>query len=305
MFPGIFPGLAFIITLILTPVILRDFRKRNIVGIDLHKEGRPEVPEMVGVSLLAAISISFATAYFFIGEAVFLFALAVTMATGLLGILDHYRPLTPAEKIIGLTLIGLSYPLYLSASDHQGLVLLLLLPILFMVACNFTNMLAGFNGLEIGVGAIASIGVAAVAYINNAEASLIIASTTAAALLAFLYYNKFPARVFPGDVGTLIIGAALFTAIFYGELYLPGVIIFIPYALDAGLKFLSAGVMTRHSQAPTKIENGKLYAPMGGNLSLPRLLLRIKPMGEREAVRWIWSIEAFAASIAVALEAAL
>ena len=302
MFLGIFPILAFIITLLLTPVILRNFRNRNIVGMDLHKEEKPEIPEMVGASILAAISISLAATYFFIGEVVLLFALAITMATGLLGILDHYKPLTPTEKIIGLTFIGLSYPLYLWPSGYHGLAFLLLLPFLFMIACNFTNMLAGFNGLEIGTGAIASLGVAAIAYMNKADTSFIIASTMAAALLAFLYYNKFPARVFPGDVGTLIIGAALFTAILYGELYLSGIIIFLPYALDAGLKFLSVGLMSRHSQAPTMIKNGKLYAPMGGNLSLPRLLLRIRPMGEKDIVHWTWSIEAFFASIAVALE---
>lgn len=298
----VYPGLAFVITMILTPVVMREFKKLNIVGIDLHKEGKPEVPEMVGVSILSAVGVSLAAAYSLLGVETLLFTLAVIITVGIMGVLDHYRPLTPGGKIAGLTIIGLLYPFY-HAADYQ-IAFLLLLPILFMVACNFTNMLAGFNGLEIGTGALASLGVATVAYMNNAEASFIIASTTAAALLAFLLFNRYPSRAFPGDVGTLIIGAALFSAILFSEAYLAGVVIFLPYAFDATLKFISAGFMSRHHQEPTLIEKGKLYAPKGGNLSLPRLLLRIKPMGERELVLWIWSIEAFFVFLAIALEAA-
>lgn len=35
------------------------------------------------------------------------------------------------------------------------------------------------------------------------------------ALLAFLFYNKYPANVFPGDVGTLIIGACIVSYCIY------------------------------------------------------------------------------------------
>lgn len=298
-----FPLIAFITALILTPIIGRINRKRDILSKDLHKKEKPLVPEMTGIAILIAYCVSLLGAYLFLGDKGLLFALALVILVGFLGVIDHYRPLKPWEKIITLTLIGFSYYFYIPLpSDY---LLLLIIPLFFMAACNFTNMLAGFNGLEIGVGAIASLGVAAVAYMNNAEVSFVIASTMAAALLAFLYYNKYPAKVFPGDVGTLIIGAALFTAVLYGGLYLPGIIIFIPYALDAGLKFLSAGIMSRHSQEPTLIKGGKLYAPRGGNLSLPRLLLKIKPMGEKEVVMLLWIVEALFASVAVALEVAL
>jgi UDP-N-acetylglucosamine--dolichyl-phosphate N-acetylglucosaminephosphotransferase len=201
-----------------------------------------------------------------------------------------------------LVLIGL---IYYAGPLPEGYLFLFLVPLLFMTACNFTNMLAGFNGLEIGVGAIASLGVAAVAYLSGATASFVIASTMSAALLGFLYYNKYPARVFPGDAGTLPIGAALFSAVLYGGLYLPGAIIFLPYALDAGLKYVSAGVMSRHSQEPTLLRDGKLYPPAEGNLSLARLLLRVKPMREKELVVLLWLIEGLFVSLALALEVAL
>jgi UDP-N-acetylglucosamine--dolichyl-phosphate N-acetylglucosaminephosphotransferase len=173
------------------------------------------------------------------------------------------------------------------------------MPIFFMFACNFTNMLAGFNGLEIGTGAIASFGMALLAYMNNSIDGFILSSAMFGALLAFLYYNRYPAKVFPGDVGTLIIGAALFTSMVLSKAELPGAIIFVPYAADAALKYLSVGVMTRESQSPTQLREGKLYVPGGSNLSLARFFIRRRAMTEPEVVLRVWAVEAIFVLIAV------
>jgi UDP-N-acetylglucosamine--dolichyl-phosphate N-acetylglucosaminephosphotransferase len=299
----LYPAVAFAAALIATPVVAGFLRERGVLGRDLHKETRPQVPELVGISVLASFSIALTAAYLQHRDPWLLLALAAVMLVGLLGVLDHYRPLSPREKILGLALVGLGYST-MSPGDH-GYAFLILAPLLFMAACNFTNMLAGLNGLEIGVGAIAAAGVASVAYLNGSMASFLIAASMGAALIAFLHYNRYPARVFPGDVGTLIIGAALFTALHSGGLYLAGAIIFLPYLMDAALKFLSAGVMSRQDQTPTVLKDGKLYPPSGGNLSLVRLLLRLRPMGEKQVVALIWGIEALFAGAAIAVEVAL
>lgn len=304
MFLWIFPGIAFVLSLILTPYVAAKLREKGIVAPDLHKEDRPLVPELVGVSLLASFMVAIALAYLFVPAKPFINALVVVTLVGLMGILDHYRPLIPREKILGLSGVGVLY-FYLSSNYSQGLVQLVLISIAFMAVCNFTNMLAGFNGLEIGVGAIASGGVAVVALLHGSPVAFVIASVMGASLLAFLYYNRYPARVFPGDVGTLIIGAALFVAVHTGGLYLPGVIIFLPYLIDAGLKFISAGIMSRHGQRPTKIINGKLYPPGDGNLSLARLLLQVRPLEEKRLVGIIWGIAVFFALMAIGVEVIL
>lgn len=304
MFPWVFPAIAFAITLILTPILGGALRERGIVGRDLHKEGSPSVPELVGVAILISFTSSILGAYLYYRDGSLLLTATVVLLVGLMGILDHYRPLSPREKVLGLGLVGLLYYIA-SPSNGYNLLFLLLVPVLFMAVCNFTNMLAGLNGLEIGVGAIASAGVASAAYLSGSLPAFVIAASMAAALIAFLYYNVYPARVFPGDVGTLIIGAALFSAVYIGRLYLAGAIIFLPYAVDAGLKFISAGVMSRHGQKPTLVRDGKLYPPPEGNLSLVRLLLRGRPMGEREVVILIWGIETVFVIVATAAEVAL
>jgi len=305
MFFVIFSLISFFITLLSTPFLLKYLSKRNIRGRDLHKDGNPSIPEMGGLSILLGMTISLVLSYLTINEHILIFTLIVAIVIGLLGILDYFITLSPIQKVVSFSLVGLLYPLYLWPFDNNGLLLLLILPILFMITCNFTNMLAGFNGLEIGMGAIASFGVSIIAYMNKAEASLIISSIVFGALIAFLHFNKFPAQVFPGDVGTLIIGSSLFISILNGGFLFLGTIIFFPYILDAAFKFLSAGIMSRHSQSPTIIKNGKLYPPTGGNLSLPRVLLRIKPMGEKDLVYCIWSIEGFFVLIAIVSGAAI
>ncbi len=299
-----FAVLSFIITFLLTPIFAKKFEERGIVGIDLHKEDERKVPEMVGLSIFVAFLLSMALAYVLHRKPEILVALLFVSLVGILGIVDRFRTLTPLQKVAFLTLIGfLLVPFSTPAVGgyELGMIYFIALPVFFMAACNFTNMLAGFSGLEIGTGAIASFGVAAVAYVNKAEVSFIISSVMLASLLAFLYFNKYPARVFPGDVGTLIIGAALFPAIVFGKFELSGAIIFMPYAFDAALKFFSAGIMTRESQVPTEIKDGKLYIPQDANLSLPRLFLRRRAMTEQGLVHRVWAVEALFCALAIVI----
>lgn len=289
---------AFALTFVATPYVSRFFFKRNIVGVDLHKEGEIKVPEMGGVAIFFSVLVVFLYHYF-VGHADLLIPIFVLYIIGTLGVIDGLVRLSAAQKVVSFFVVGVFLAWGLG---FRAVLVYILIGFLFMAAVNFTNMLAGFNGLEIGTGAIASMGIGVVSYIVGAETSFIIASSIAGALLAFLYYNRYPASVFPGDVGTLIIGAALFSAIVLGRLYVSGLIVFIPYVLDASLKFFSAGVMTRESQKPTEIREGKLFVPEGTNLSLARFFLRRRAMSEKEVVLRVWGMEALFAALAVAYE---
>ncbi len=298
---------SFALTLALTPSIARELARRGIVGVDLHKEDRRAVPEMAGVAILLGLLTSLLLYYGLSGDAKVLWAALLVLLVGLVGVADGLKRLSPLQKVSSLSIIGailipFAEPTILG--HDLGWAYLLALPILFMAGSNFTNMLAGFNGMEIGTGAIASMGLALAAYGRSATA-LAISLGLSGALLAFLLFNRYPARAFPGDVGTLPIGAALVTAMVVGELEVQGLIIFGPYILDAALKYLSVGIMTRESQRPTILKEGKLYMPEGGNLSLPRLLLRARPMGEREVVYGVWALEIVACAMALAVGVSL
>ncbi|MFQ5976256.1 MAG: multidrug transporter [Candidatus Hydrothermarchaeales archaeon] len=300
----VFGSTAFLLTLILTPKLAKTLGDKEIIGVDLHKDDRPEIPEMVGVSILAGFLVSSLSAFLFYKDLRILIGVFVVLVTAILGVIDRFKTLTPFQKILSLLLVGIMLvpfsipPFY----GYFGIFYLIFIPSLFMCASNFTNMLAGFNGLEIGTGAIASLGVAVLSVLNQSLAGFILSSSISGALLAFLYYNRYPAKVFPGDVGTLIIGAALFSSIVFGKFYITGAIVFIPYALDATLKYLSAGIMTRQSQTPTILKDGKLFIPEGSNMSLARLFLKRKALTENEVVKKVWLVEAGFCLIAILLE---
>ena len=118
----------------------------------------------------------------------------------------------------------------------------------------------------------------------------IISFSMLGALIAFLFYNKYPANVFPGDVGTLIIGACIAIIAFIGRVKIIAFIVLLPNIIDGILKFYSAGVMERQNYKPTQVdEEGKLVAPQGGFNSLIRSVLK-RPMKENQVVYIIWSI---------------
>ena len=295
---------AFFITFALTPILKDKLKGMGITGTDLHKPDKPKVPEMGGIAILLGFSISTIAAYFFYHDTGLLLGFAVVLLVGAIGIVDGIRRLSAAQKVLSLTAVGLiliPYSNTVILGYNIGIWYLIFVPIFFMFACNFTNMLAGFNGLEIGTGAIASLGMATVAYLKGSTEGAILSGTMSCALLAFLYYNRYPARVFPGDVGTLIIGAALFTTMIISKIELFGAIILAPYIADAALKYLSVGVMTRESQIPTELKEGRLHMPEGSNLSLPRLFIRSKSLAEPEVVFLVWAVEAACCAAAVGL----
>ena len=275
----VFMVIAFALSALLTKFIIK--KMINVkYGIDLHKEEKIKVAEMGGIApLLTNIAIlPFFNPY----------VLVVVVLSGIIGIVDDIAKLSPKEKLILLGMVGIPVGILLNMDVFH----LFLLIAGISIASNLTNMLAGFNGLEIGVGIISSIFLGLCLLIVGDVDGFQLVMVCVASYLGLFIFNKYPAKVFPGDVGTLPIGAFLAAVAVWKGIILPFLIIMIPYILDASLKFYSAGVTKREEHKPTVLKNGKLYVE-GGYLSLPRIILKKKPMKEYEIVFVIWGISVF------------
>ncbi len=104
-----------------------------------------------------------------------------------------------------------------------------LLLILLIGTCNAVNLTDGIDGLAAGLTVIAGM---ALAVCNEGVLydSSWLAIALAGACLGFLAFNKYPARVFMGDTGSLALGAALgMCAILSGAVFLLPFIGFIFY----------------------------------------------------------------------------
>jgi len=125
--------------------------------------------------------------------------------------------------MIGALEVGLIYPL-------------ILVPIGVLCVANASNMLAGQNGLEAGMGSIALLGLGIFSLMINQVEATAIAFISAAALLAFEKYNWTPASILPGDSLTYFTGASIAAVVIIGNIEAFGIIVFIPWIVEAFIK---------------------------------------------------------------------
>lgn len=282
--------ISFLVTRLAMPKIIRMLEQAEIVGKDIHKSWKPIVAEMGGFGILFGFIIG-VFAGVTMHDIIILklcIILIVILLVGIIGIVDDLLALSSKMKFFLLFLAGI--PLIWAAPDNVGLLYLICIPIALSIGANLTNMLAGLNGIEAGLGVIALTSLTISCIILGKYDVTIISMSMLGALIAFLYFNKHPAKVFPGDTGTLIIGACIVSIAFIGRVKLIAFIVLLPNIIDAILKFYSAGVMNRADQKPTQVnEDGKLVSPQGGFKSLIRFTLK-KPIEEKKAVKVIWMI---------------
>ncbi|MCK4279881.1 MAG: hypothetical protein KAW94_04840, partial [Candidatus Thorarchaeota archaeon] len=233
--------IAFLVVLLAMPTIIRTLKEKGEVGIDVHKLGKPEVAKGGGYIVLFAIVTSLLVVVgctTFLGtEAVspaLLAALVSILMAGMIGLLDDNLDFRNRTKIVlpliasipmavmavGTTIISIPF---VGTIEFGVLYPLIIVPLMMTFIIDSTNMYGGMNGLEAGLAAVNSSAV--VSYVlllplftgTAIMQSQIDAGTVAAALLgaalAFLVYNKYPAKILPGDVGRLPIGAAIAAAL--------------------------------------------------------------------------------------------
>jgi UDP-N-acetylglucosamine--dolichyl-phosphate N-acetylglucosaminephosphotransferase len=282
--------LSFLATRIVMPKIIKKMKEADIVGKDIHKSWKPVVAEMGGFGILFGFTLGMFSGVYMHEILAFplVIVLVVILLVGMIGILDDLLALSSRDKFLLLFIAGL--PLIWAAPSNVGLLYLITIPIALSIGSNLTNMLAGLNGIESGLGVISMTSLTIACIILGKYDVTIISMSMLGALIAFLYYNRYPAKIFPGDTGTLIIGAAVVCIAFIGRVKLIALIVLMPNIIDAALKFYSAGVMNRQQQKPTQInDEGKLVRPEQGFKSLIRLVLR-RPIAEKDAVKIIWGI---------------
>lgn len=281
---------AFTITFAVMPTLIKRLKKANIVGHDIHKHSKPEVAEMGGIGILFGFAIAIMLGVYLhpTWQSQLTITLIVILLTGIIGMVDDLIMLSSKEKLILLWIAGL--PIMWVTPPNVGIIYMLLIPVAVSIASNLTNMLAGLNGIETGLGVIAMTSLTFSCIIMNKYDVAIISFSMLGALLAFLFYNRYPANVFPGDTGTLIIGAAIAIIAFIGRVKIIAFIVLIPNIIDGLLKLRSAGVMERQNHKPTIVkEDGTLVVPSGGFNSLIRSILK-NPMQEKQVVHIIWCI---------------
>jgi len=125
--------------------------------------------------------------------------------------------------LLGFVNLGILYPL-------------IFIPLGIILSTHTFNFLAGFNGLESGQGMLLLGGIALAGILNNTTWVSVLAVYGIAAILGFYFFNRNPAKVFPGDVFTYTIGVLIGGLAILGDMEKIVIFFFIPYILEFILK---------------------------------------------------------------------
>ncbi|RLG44714.1 MAG: hypothetical protein DRN90_08525 [Thermoproteota archaeon] len=285
------PLLCFITSYIATRKWIEMCKNRGLVSEDIHKRVRKAVPRIGGLpaALIATLAVFLPKSMSAWRELIAIISLAAIF----IGLLDDAMSLRDLEKVLlsAVSFIPLGFyfdSVSIFGISFQGYLATILVVLLGTFSANATNTFAGFNGLEAGLSVIASSILSLLALLRDHEVEAMVLASFSASYLAFLYFNFYPARAFPGNCSTFQMGAFLASLSVVGDLVTPFLILMVPHALDFLLKLLSWKKMKE--KKPTSIgKDGFLIPPP--HLSLIGVLLRIKRMKELGLVMLIYFIE--------------
>ncbi|MCD7735898.1 MAG: phospho-N-acetylmuramoyl-pentapeptide-transferase [Lachnospiraceae bacterium] len=230
---------SFAITVVLGPVVI-PFLQKLKVGQTEREEGvqshlkKVGTPTMGGLMMLISIVI---TSLFFVGRYPRIIPiLFLVLGFGIIGFLDDYLKvvlhrsdgLYPGQKMLGQIIVTTIFIVYIWNMDSSCLELLipfsggqiltadsfggafkyLSVPLAYFViigTVNGVNFTDGLDGLASSVTLMVAIFFTAASMILGGEIEPLTAAV-AGALLGFLLFNVYPAKVFMGDTGSLALG---------------------------------------------------------------------------------------------------
>lgn len=235
-------------------------REARMIGTDVHKPEKPEIPKGGGIIVLFAIVFGLLLV---MGITTFqdqaevreglLAALVSILMAGLIGLLDdtfdfrnRIKIILPIVASIPMIAISVGNPTmtipFIGTVNFGPFYALLIVPLMMTFIVDSTNMYGGMNGLEVGLSSINASAIILYVVLSpyvhghmittaQTDAGLVAAALFGASL-AFLIFNRFPAKVLPGDVGRLPIGAAMASALILGNMDRLAIILYIPFLLN-------------------------------------------------------------------------
>ena len=322
-------GLAFVLVLIVMPSLIRKMRAGGMVGKDVNKASKAEVTELGGIAALFAFSVSLSLVVGLqkllgnVAEPPFLAAISVFFMAAMIGLIDDISNMKQRLKAIvlafaalplmlvhlGPEVIDLPFGWTINFTGSMYLLYwIILVPIGVTGLANAVNMSAGYNGLESGQVAIVAGSLLLIGYLRDVPSyALLILATLVGCAIGLFYFNRYPAKVFIGDVGTMGLGAAIAAAVVLGHLEFYGIVAIMP-AFYEGAATVYYGLQGKNGKRrtachdPILLPDGRLRPSTGAErYTLANLILSKRPMGERSLVRVLLSLYALCSVAAIAL----
>jgi UDP-N-acetylglucosamine--dolichyl-phosphate N-acetylglucosaminephosphotransferase len=241
LFINFLAPLTFII--ILSPFIIRKLNEKKIVVKDYHKKDLTMVPTYGGLLIIIASFSFFAlNSLFFEFSTQNYIILLVIISFGLFGLIDDMINVGQLAKLC--IMYYCSYPL-IQYTTHTTIIVQgiqpiefgilysqLIIPTFVLVSSNLINMHAGFNGLDSGLSILILISLILKSVIIGDVENIISIVSLTGALVGYYIYERYPSRIFWGNVGSLAIGAAIGIIIVIQGFLISGFIMLFPHTIN-------------------------------------------------------------------------
>jgi UDP-N-acetylglucosamine--dolichyl-phosphate N-acetylglucosaminephosphotransferase len=315
--------IGFFATYFIIPRIIRLMVTKNYVGMDIHKNSRPKVAESGGISIIIGFAITSVLLMMFFPEfanETLIFALTVIFS-GLIGFIDDRIKLKSRYKLILTLLTGViifvanfigfiniqSPTIPFLGKLRLTLIYPFVVPIVVAVFTNTVNMLEGYNGEGSGISIITLMFILICAILWNSTTGILYTSISLAVLIPFYIFNKYPAKIFPGDVGTLSIGAifagiALFASLEAAVFCALFIHVFNSFYVLYSVKgFFESSEIQETKSDVILLKNDVLKASdqKDAALTLPRLILAHGNLKEHDLVKNLYAISVICGLFAI------
>ncbi|GAA6816512.1 MraY family glycosyltransferase [Staphylococcus lloydii] len=236
---------SMIVSLILTPIIIKISQKMDIVDKPNYRKVHTKPISVLGGTV---ILFSFLLGIW-LGHPIETEVKPLVIGSVLIylvGLIDDIYDLKPIIKLIGQIVAALVVVYYgvtidfislpIGPTIHFGILGVPITVIWIVAITNAINLIDGLDGLASGVSAIALATIGFIAILQANIFIIMICSVLIGALLGFLCFNFHPAKIFLGDSGALLIGFIVgflsllgFKNITFVSLFFPIVILAVPF----------------------------------------------------------------------------
>jgi UDP-GlcNAc:undecaprenyl-phosphate/decaprenyl-phosphate GlcNAc-1-phosphate transferase len=306
-------AISFLVILFATPKIISSLIAKGEVVEDYHKPDKPPVPRPAGPVLLIGIAVAEIVLYLLTFNIKVIAILFTSVIAFLVGFIDDrkimpgwFKPISLIAAAIPLIVLG-AHGTHLNLVFGSAFIPLLYIPLILVIISivgNTINSIDVFNGVATGFVIIAMIPLLASIAIFGSNEAFIAALPLLFGTIAFYKYHKYPSKIFPGDSGTLLMGAMYGAVAIIGNSEIIGTIALLPAVMNSFLFLATVKKIVEHRQVKVRpvvlTDDFKLAATKEKNapITLVRLILLDGPLSEKEIGCQIFKLAIFTSMLA-------
>jgi UDP-N-acetylmuramyl pentapeptide phosphotransferase/UDP-N-acetylglucosamine-1-phosphate transferase len=304
---------SFFITLFGTAKMIDLLTAKGEVVQDYHKADKPSIPRPAGPALVAGIVVAEILLFLLTWKIRIIAILLTAVISFFIGVVDDkkvlpgwFKPVTLVIAAIPLIVLG-AHESHLNLEFGRVAIPLLYIPLILVIipiAGNTINSIDVLNGVASGFVIIAMIPLLASIAIFGSNEAFIAALPLFFGTIALYKYHKFPSKIFPGDSGTLLMGATYGAIAIAGNSEIIGVIAILPAVMNSFLFLASVKKIVEHRKVKSRPvvlnDDFKLAASKEKNApsTLVRLLLVDGPLSEKDVGCRIFKLATFSSCLA-------